>query len=134
MAGIAPSRHNHVSQQQNLPPARVTDDAKASATAHISFGDLGGSRRPAADARRTLHFSTRIPFMSTVIEQALCEPEDLLTMPDGDSFELVDGQLVGRKMSKWSSYVVLRENDELDAENVIPGFRCRVADLFLPAS
>jgi len=187
--------------------------------------------------------------MSTVIEQALYEPEDLLTMPDGDSFELVDGELVERNMSKWSSYVagtiyyrlrehcdahglgwvypegtsyqcfpdapsrvrrpdvslirlermspeeamseghvrlapdlavevispndlayeidekvdeyetagvkliwvvnpetkavrvhradgtvtVLREKDELDGEDVVPGFRCRVADLFLPA-
>ena len=43
--------------------------------------------------------------MSTVMEQALFEPEDLLTMPDGDRFELVDGQLVERNMSKWSSYV-----------------------------
>nr|MCU0875078.1 Uma2 family endonuclease [Pirellulaceae bacterium] len=33
------------------------------------------------------------------------EPEDLLTMPDGDRFELVDGQLVERNKSKWSSYV-----------------------------
>ena len=188
--------------------------------------------------------------MSTVLEQALFEPEDLLTMPDGDRFELVDGQLVERNMSKWSSYVagtmhhllrshndahrfgwvypegtsyqcfpgapkqvrrpdvslirlerispdeamsdghlriapdlavevvspndlayeidekvdeyeaagvklvwivnpatkavrvhrddgtvtVLREKDELDGENVVPGFRCRVADLFLPAA
>lgn len=188
--------------------------------------------------------------MSTVLEQALFEPEDLLTMPAGDSFELVDGRLVERNMSKWSSYVagnthqrlknfcdahhlgwvypegtsyqcfpdapkkvrrpdvsliwlerispdeamsdghlriapdlavevvspndlayeidekvdeyeaagvkliwivnpetkavrvhrddgtvtVLREKDELDGENVVPGFRCRVADLFLPAA
>jgi len=28
---------------------------------------------------------------------------------------------------------VLREKDELDGEDVVPGFRCRVADLFLPA-
>jgi Uma2 family endonuclease len=43
--------------------------------------------------------------MSTVIEQLPHEPEDLLTMPDGDRFELVDGQLVERNMSKWSSFV-----------------------------
>lgn len=43
--------------------------------------------------------------MSTVLEQAVYEPEDLLTMADGDSFELVDGRLVERNMSKWSSYV-----------------------------
>jgi hypothetical protein len=29
---------------------------------------------------------------------------------------------------------VLREKDELDGENVVPGFRCRVGDLFLPAA
>ena len=28
---------------------------------------------------------------------------------------------------------VLREKDELDGENVVPGFRCRVGDLFLLA-
>ena len=188
--------------------------------------------------------------MSTVLEQALFEPEDLLTMPDGDRFELVDAQLVERNKSKWASYVagnthqrlrnfsdanhlgwvypggasyqcfpgapkqvrrpdvslirlerispdeamsdghlriapdlavevvspndlayeidekvdeyeaagvkliwivnpetkavrvhrddgtvtVLREKDELDGEHVVPGFRCRVADLFLPAA
>jgi Uma2 family endonuclease len=32
-------------------------------------------------------------------------PEDLLTMPDGDSFELVDGQLVDRTMSQESSWI-----------------------------
>jgi Uma2 family endonuclease len=32
-------------------------------------------------------------------------PEDLLTMPDGDRYELVDGELVERNMSTWSSYV-----------------------------
>jgi Uma2 family endonuclease len=42
---------------------------------------------------------------SAVTEKTACTPEQLLTMPDGDRFELVDGQLVERKMSKWSSYV-----------------------------
>jgi Uma2 family endonuclease len=32
-------------------------------------------------------------------------PEDLLTMPDGKLYELVDGRLVERKKSIWSSYV-----------------------------
>ena len=32
-------------------------------------------------------------------------PEDLLRMPDGDSYELVDGRLVETTMSFWSSYV-----------------------------
>lgn len=34
-------------------------------------------------------------------------PEDLLTMPDGDRYDLVDGKLVERNMSFWSSYVAL---------------------------
>jgi Uma2 family endonuclease len=32
-------------------------------------------------------------------------PEDLLTMPDGDRYELVDGQLVEREMSMESSWI-----------------------------
>lgn len=32
-------------------------------------------------------------------------PEDLLKMPDGDRYELVNGHLVERTMSLWSSYV-----------------------------
>lgn len=32
-------------------------------------------------------------------------PEDLLALPDGAFYELVDGRLVERKMSTWSSYV-----------------------------
>jgi len=43
--------------------------------------------------------------MSTVVEHARHEPEDLLAMPDGDRFELVEGRLVERNMGKWSSYV-----------------------------
>lgn len=35
-------------------------------------------------------------------------PEDLLTMPDGDNYELVDGQLVERKMSQESSWIAGR--------------------------
>jgi len=30
--------------------------------------------------------------------------------------------------------MVLREKDELDGEDILPGFRCPVAELFLPAS
>ncbi len=32
-------------------------------------------------------------------------PDDLLRMPDGDHYELVDGRLVETNMSVWSSYV-----------------------------
>lgn len=45
--------------------------------------------------------------MSTVEIPAQTEftPDDLLTMPDGDSYELVDGQLVERKMGAESSWI-----------------------------
>jgi Uma2 family endonuclease len=44
--------------------------------------------------------------MSTLIEpKAHYTPEDLLALPDGDSYELVDGQLVERKMGLESSGV-----------------------------
>jgi Uma2 family endonuclease len=35
-------------------------------------------------------------------------PEDLLRMPDGDHYELVDGHLVEQNMSFWASYVAGR--------------------------
>ncbi len=43
--------------------------------------------------------------MSATVTAARYTPEDLLKMPDGDFYELVDGHLVGRKTSIWSSYV-----------------------------
>lgn len=43
--------------------------------------------------------------MSTVTPQTQYTPEDLLRMPDGDRYELVNGQLVERNTSLWSSYV-----------------------------
>jgi Uma2 family endonuclease len=43
--------------------------------------------------------------MSTVASPPRYTPEDLLRMPDGDRYELVDGQLVEHTMSFWSSYV-----------------------------
>jgi Uma2 family endonuclease len=46
--------------------------------------------------------------MSTVATKTDYTPEDLLTMPDGDRYELVDGQLVERNMSLWSSFVAGR--------------------------
>lgn len=45
--------------------------------------------------------------MSTVATREYT-PEDLLRMPDGDRYELVDGQLVEQNMSAWSSYVAGR--------------------------
>jgi Uma2 family endonuclease len=44
--------------------------------------------------------------MATAEVQKRYTPEDLLTMPDRDDYELVDGQLVERKkMSTWACYV-----------------------------
>src|SRR6187551_2491614 len=61
-------------------------------------------------------------------------PEDLLLMPDGKDFELVDGNLVERPMSALSSWVagetygLLREHNRAhDLGTVWPsdnGFRC----------
>lgn len=44
--------------------------------------------------------------MST--DQAVYTPDDLLTMPNGDDYELVDGQLVERNMSMESSWIAGR--------------------------
>ena len=46
--------------------------------------------------------------MNIIARENRYTPEDLLTMPDGDRFELVDGQLVERSVSPWSSYVAGR--------------------------
>ena len=43
--------------------------------------------------------------MATVESIATYTPEDLLAMPDGDRFELVDGQLVERPIGAISSLV-----------------------------
>lgn len=43
--------------------------------------------------------------MITATTEKRYTPEDLLTMPGGEHYELVDGRLVERKMSFWSSYV-----------------------------
>jgi Uma2 family endonuclease len=48
--------------------------------------------------------------MNIIARENRYTPEDLLTMPDGDRFELVDGQLVERSVSLWSSYVAGRVN------------------------
>jgi Uma2 family endonuclease len=43
--------------------------------------------------------------MSSTATQTLYTPEDLLTMPDGDRYELVDGRLVEHDMGARASYV-----------------------------
>jgi Uma2 family endonuclease len=56
--------------------------------------------------------------MSTVAEPKQYTPEDLLRMPDGNLYELVEGQLVERTMSKLSSYVAGKIYSRLDAHCV----------------
>jgi Uma2 family endonuclease len=43
--------------------------------------------------------------MSTITTTTRHTPEDLLRMPDGKRYELVDGNLVEMNVSLWSSYV-----------------------------
>ena len=43
--------------------------------------------------------------MSTVATKTQYTPEDLLTMPDGNRYELVNGQLVEHDMSLLASYI-----------------------------
>ena len=51
-----------------------------------------------------VHVSRSVTMNTTAIKQQYT-PEDLLTMPDGDRFELVDGELVERNMGWESSRV-----------------------------
>jgi Uma2 family endonuclease len=51
--------------------------------------------------------------MSTVATQARYTPEDLLKMPDGDHYDLVDGQLVENTMSIWAGYVTVKISTRL---------------------
>jgi|SRR5579871_3028802 len=46
--------------------------------------------------------------MSILTPPTLVTPEDLLSLPDGDSYELVDGKLVERHMGLESSKIALR--------------------------
>lgn len=43
--------------------------------------------------------------MSTIATNIQCSPEELLTLPDGDVYELIGGELVERKMGAKSSYI-----------------------------
>lgn len=43
--------------------------------------------------------------MTPVLAKETYSPADLLKMPDGNRFELIDGQLVERDVSTWASYV-----------------------------
>ena len=43
--------------------------------------------------------------MATSVIAPQYTPEDLLKMPDGERYELVDGNLVERYMTFWSSYI-----------------------------
>jgi hypothetical protein len=90
--------------------------------------------------------------MSMLAERVRYTPEDLLVMPDGKHFELVDGELVEQEAGVRLVWLVdpraraalvfrpdgsafsLREEAELTGEEVLPGFRCRVGALFPPAA
>jgi Uma2 family endonuclease len=52
--------------------------------------------------------------MSAAPSQPQFTPEDLLTMPDGDNYELVDGQLVERDVGARASYVAGQIHRSLD--------------------
>ncbi len=51
--------------------------------------------------------------MATVISDRAYTPEDLLQMPDGDRYELVNGQLVEGNMSGLATYLALAIGGEL---------------------
>jgi Uma2 family endonuclease len=51
--------------------------------------------------------------MSTIVEPKTYTPDDLLRMPDGDRYELVDGRLVELNVSALSSLVSARLLQEL---------------------
>ena len=53
--------------------------------------------------------------MATAITDRRYTPNDLLKLPDGDRFELVDGQLVEKEMSLLSSFVAGRVTELLSA-------------------
>jgi Uma2 family endonuclease len=53
--------------------------------------------------------------MATVETEKRYTPEDLLTMPGGNRYELVDGQLVEKSMSFWASYVSGRLHFRLES-------------------
>jgi Uma2 family endonuclease len=50
-------------------------------------------------------FAQEVPSMSVAEHQSLITPDDLLTLPDGDRFELVNGHLVERNMGFLSSFI-----------------------------
>jgi Uma2 family endonuclease len=52
--------------------------------------------------------------MATVATTKRYTPDELLRMPEGDRYELVDGHLVERNMSTWSSYVAGKIYGQLD--------------------
>lgn len=55
--------------------------------------------------------------MATVISDRRYTPDDLLKLPDGDRFELVDGQLVENDMSLLSAFVAGRVTELLSAHS-----------------
>jgi Uma2 family endonuclease len=55
--------------------------------------------------------------MITALPATICTPADLLEMPDGVNYELVDGRLVGRNVSTLSSLVEGLVYEKVQAHN-----------------
>src|SRR5207244_2647026 len=53
--------------------------------------------------------------MSTVATPRRYTPEDLLHLPDGEHYELLDGRLVEHRMSTWATYVAGRMYQRLQS-------------------
>lgn len=53
--------------------------------------------------------------MATVISDRVYTPDDLLRMPGGERFELVNGQLVEQDMGAFASWIVLTIGSEVSA-------------------
>ena len=67
--------------------------------------------------------------MATSTAADIITPEQFAALPNARKYELVDGRLVERNTRNKAA---LRGSDELSGEDVIPGFRCSVAELFRP--
>src|SRR5580704_1807154 len=78
--------------------------------------------------------TSRRQSMATIEAKTVYTPEDLLTMPEGKHFELVDGKLVERNVGSFSSFVggglFARLREHCDAKKLgwvwppTTGFQC----------
>src|SRR5262249_42419722 len=108
------SRHHQHPRRHRLPQepeGARPDDWGAGAGGREAVEGTGAVTEAAcglAFGRQAASDLERNQTMSTVATPTRYTPEDLLKMPDGDRYELVDGQLVEHTMSLWSSYVAGR--------------------------